>query len=617
MKEPSAQGHESCAARIFPPRRNLRFNASGLKNAGRAVCAGTLTTMPLPGIQPAPAGIHLRPLLPDSTAPRVTVAVSAETPRQLIRLRETPLAEVFAGALLDAEGAVLQWLEIWTQRRRLSAFFQLGTARALPPEESDARWAELVRGFAETDRARLLITGLEEAPFPPLGWDSGGNPVQPGDEAALTFNPGGGHLLFRFASGWHAAEMSAALSSGQLPSAGPRLSQTHTPEVNDVRHQPGYYLRAWQGEVPPLAEILHLKLTLLYGMVTAAEAATRARRLPLLNVKTRSFGVEASGDRSGLAFWSLQPVMDLPSAAFRFVQSDDAAEPVVLLAEEPPPGIYRHSAVSAPRFVQGNLRLSRVQPAGSRKDLLEAEATLLLHEPLPGPADTLILHCPLAAHPIQASVVALESTRGEAVLRTARWQPLPSLAASLSSGGQAPPPMDCACAIVPRLSSPADLYSLGVAGLEVLCCGSGQSLPQVLDEALRLAQRLTQEKVTVDSIPDTIAAWQRREADANWTSVLSPRHLSCPVADADTGARGVLPLAWCSALTWCLRLLTGSGSAAYFQHPGEGSMQAPHQAYELPLRDLRQLLQRTRALVTLEWKTNLEIRDHILAALEK
>ena len=54
------------------------------------------------------------------------------------------------------------------------------------------------------------------------------------------------------------------------------------------------------------------KAMLLHGMLTAVESALRSRRLPLLNLKTRSFGLDWSGERSGLALWSVQP---LPKSA--------------------------------------------------------------------------------------------------------------------------------------------------------------------------------------------------------------------------------------------------------------------------------------------------------------
>jgi hypothetical protein len=580
---------------------------------------------------------------------------------------------VYAGALTDFGGRVLQWLEIWVQRVANSPFFNLGGVTPSNAER-DARWHEGRTALAEAEPGRVLTTGRESTPALPCWWDAGGRriglegeaavatndealiaaglqsyaagshrylsfqtpagaawlPLTPGapapagtatlraaPEATLVFNPHGGHISFRYASSFPAADYSAALSSGQLPPPGPRLNSFSLPSLRDVRHQPGYYLRGWHGETPPLAEMFHLKLSLLNGILTAAESAVRSRRLPLLNLKTRSFGIEWAGERSGIAFWTAQPVLDQPSAATRWLAGSDGDDPVFLLVEEPPASIYRHPDVTAPRFVRGNVRLSQLKAVGSQKDHLETGGTLILTEPLPRATDTVLIHCPLAAHPIQAVITALELSRGEVVFRTARWRPAAGIAASLAAGGQAPPPMDCECALVPRLSAPADLYSLGVIALEILCGGSGQGLPMIVDEALRVAQRIGQEKVSLDAIPDTLAGWQRREADANWSSVLSPRHLSSPAPDADAAARMVPAIAWHSALAWCLRLLTGSCGQAYFQLAGEGAAQSPHLAFEQPLRDLRALLQRTRALVSVEWKTNLEIRDQIMAVMEK
>jgi hypothetical protein len=530
-------------------------------------------------------------------------------------LREAAEAVVYAGALTDASGGVFQWLEIWVERVAASPFFQLGNA-ATDVAVRAARWRELRQCLADAGDGRMLNTGAEEAPARVFGWDEKGALLSPDATAgaALSLNAEGGHVFMRFAAPFDAAEYAAAISSGQLPPPGPRPGSVALQSLRDVRHTPGFYLRCWQGAVPPLAEMLHLKLSLLHGMMQTVESALRSRRLPLLNLKTRSFGVEWAGESSGLALWSVQPVLDQPSAATRWL-GGDGDDPVFLLTEEPPSSIYRHPEVSAPRFVKGQLRLSQIKPVGSQKDRIEAEGTLILTEPLPRAADTLLMHCALAAQPLQGTITALEPSRGEVVFRTARWRPAAEVAASLAAGGQAPPPVDCECALVPRLSTPADLYSLGVIALEVLCCGSGQGLPMVMDEALRVMQRLSQEQVSVDAMPDTLAGWQRREPDANWSAVLSPRHLSAPAQDAEAVSRMVPPAAWFSALSWALRLLTGAGSQAYFQAPGEGTVQAPHLALEAPLRDLRALVNRTRALVTLEWKANVDLREQILAVL--
>ena len=570
--------------------------------------------MPLPAIQPLPEGVVLRPLQ-EGSWPCTAVAFFADRP---LVLRETVEAVVYAGALADAAGGIVQWLEIWVQRIAASPLFHLSET-APDASARDARWRELHQCFAGSGDGRMLHTGIEKAPGAVFRWNAAGERLSPesGESPALSFNPEGGLIFLRYAAPHSAGEYAAALSSGQLPPAGPRFSPLVIQKLQDVRHTPGYYLRSWQGNIPPLAEILHLKLSLIHGMMQAVESALRSRRQPLLNLKTRSFGLEWAGERSGLALWTVQPVLDMSSAATRWLGGSESDDPVFLLTEEPPASIYRHPAVSAPRFVKGKVRLSQVRAVGSQKDQIEAEGTLLITESLPHPTDSLLIRCPFAAGPLQCCITSLEPARGEIVFRTTRWKPAPEFAASLAGGGQAPPPMDGDCALVPRLSAPADLYSLGIIALEILCCGSGQGLPMVVDEALRLAQRLGQEQVSVDAMPDTIAAWQRREAKENWADVLSARHLAAPALEADAVVRHVPQAAWLSALAWTLRMLTGSSNQAYFRYPGEGSTHAPHQALEAPLRDLRNLLHRTRSLVTLEWKANLDLREQIMAVMDK
>src|SRR5690349_1201451 len=105
--------------------------------------------MPLPGTQPLPAGIALRPLRDTDTPPLVAAAVTEGDAPSHILLRETPEALVYAGALADAGGRVLQWLEIWVQRLTGSPFFHLGNT-APSGQERDARWNDLQKSFTDS-----------------------------------------------------------------------------------------------------------------------------------------------------------------------------------------------------------------------------------------------------------------------------------------------------------------------------------------------------------------------------------------------------------------------------------------------------------------------------------
>ncbi|HEX2750412.1 MAG TPA: hypothetical protein VHM91_20565, partial [Verrucomicrobiales bacterium] len=205
--------------------------------------------MPLPGIQSSPAGISLRPLFASGVSPLISVVVTEAAPAAFILLRETPEALVYAGALTDADGRVLQWLEIWVQRMTASPFFHLGNTGPAPAER-DARWLGLRKALTDSGDGRVFTTGHEEAPSPPVRWTPDGrtiSPEQPAGEGVPIFNPEGGHLFFRFAAPHSAADYSLAVSSGQLPPANPRMNSATIQSLRDIRHQPGYYLRAWHG----------------------------------------------------------------------------------------------------------------------------------------------------------------------------------------------------------------------------------------------------------------------------------------------------------------------------------------------------------------------------------
>lgn len=91
---------------------------------------------------------------------------ASETP--LVVLREELDAIVYLGCLLDAGGAVLEWLEIRVQNPDcLLRVWDTGGG-GLTNADLDARWRETVRYAREHDRELLVATGWEEEPPPPL-----------------------------------------------------------------------------------------------------------------------------------------------------------------------------------------------------------------------------------------------------------------------------------------------------------------------------------------------------------------------------------------------------------------------------------------------------------------
>lgn len=99
---------------------------------------------------------------------------------RLVVLRETPEARIWLGAMLDASGSVVHWLELWVQN--------LDGLEATPPAYRDAlnnrvlddRWARLASALESMPRRTLIRTGLEDASSLPVYIDpESKSPVHP------------------------------------------------------------------------------------------------------------------------------------------------------------------------------------------------------------------------------------------------------------------------------------------------------------------------------------------------------------------------------------------------------------------------------------------------------
>lgn len=587
-------------------------------------------------------------------------------------LRETANAEVYLGALLDGGGRWREALEIWVQRvespgdRGPLTWLAADRPNALKDEE----WDRETDWWLEEASDRLWLTGMEREPQPPLWIAAGGRVDVPPmriereagaltkagwtvyaashhrvlaieteagtawreltgsgrtgadwspPEAATVFNPLGGRIRIHRAAAWTLRDFARLVSTGQIDETqAPRRplppQADRPPPQRDVRTSPHLWLHGWRGARPPPAEILHLKLTLIEGALRQVAHSTRVRGRPLLNLETDALSVDWAGWEAGLALWTGQPILSQPGSARPWVPSLAADDPVFLLPPEDfGRTIYRHASVQPPRTASGVVRLREVRPdkhgpAGS----LIADGTFLLSDTLPAATDWIVIRCPWCEEPLQAAISSLDLSRGEILFTTAPWIPAPEFISLRQPGATPPRALPCEAALIPRLNAPADLYSLGIIALEILCASSGsQALPRVVDETLRLAQRLDLSGIESASVPDTLAVWARKEAGEPWTECLAPGHLAGPRAPEDWAWTAVPAECWFSVLHWSLSLLTGHWSGAHFASPGEGSTLAPHTDFDRPRADLNALLTRTRAMLSMEWDDLRDIRSRV------
>ncbi len=565
-----------------------------------------------------------------------------------VRLRSTVAAEAFLGAWCDANQQVQKWLEIWVQRTtNLPGIpFMRGV---ITNRLSDERWAQFVRAFQESSPERCLAVGTEAEPQPPATLDGTSwsvctddavllkNQLEPyssslkryrqciNTEGKLTFeplpgtasfNPGGGRLLYRYLPITSLASLLQLMSTGQLATDPERPYDPQS--KRELRHLPDAFLQGWTGDAPPLEEILFLKISLVRKLFDTASAVAEVLKRPMLNLSRHSWGVDLQANNTFLAAWQGEPVLTLPSAVVDWVYAEHERDPVYFLSPEfHVASIYTHPQLTPPKILAHCVvRVRELKPIKGQPGIYRCEGTIQAQEKLPPSNQLLLLDHPMAAAPIHAQVIEINEAGGEILFNSLPWQAAPETLAAIAAGGYSPPAITISVANLPQLGLAADLYALGVLGLEIFTCCDTNRLPRVLDELIRLAKRMEDENVPPDDLVRTLIMWSRKSSsESGWLEYLHPRFLTNPPVPAMEAWRAIPEELWFSVIVLCLRMLTGQSKYAFYQNLSEGGV-SPASGFEGVRAELVPLLAKARGLTVMDWHRTRIIREEILLMLK-
>ena len=256
------------------------------------------------------------------------------------------------------------------------------------------------------------------------------------------------------------------------------------------------------------------------------------------------------------------------------------------------------------------MRLRQVLPGEKGRAIIEG--TLVLEERQNfSPHDLFWIRLPLATGRVDlyGHIYSAESlARGEVRFRTIE-QVFPEAVnkALKTAEGAAFPrsPFE----VVPLLSSPCDLYSLGVLGARALLVNEQNTVAVAADELLSLARQ-----VAAEYSPDQPLGRRVRaafEKDARFLDALGPHRL---VHEALTPADifAYLPEElWYDTLGALLRFFPGVGPDSVCKDFGDVPALALESVFNQPLADLEKLIVRSRSLIVIDWNANSEIRSVI------
>jgi len=165
----------------------------------------------------------------------------------------------------------------------------------------------------------------------------------------------------------------------------------------------------------------------------------------------------------------------------------------------------------------------------------------------------------------------------------------------------------------PLLSSPCDLYSLGIIAVRILLANARTNLPVVIDEILSLARRLGKEPAGEDQLLPKLKSLVEHEAGL--LDLVSPHSLldrDCPPPLARTQMDMEL---WLETICLLARMFPGAGSHSYCSSLGDVSPLALETVFDQPLQELEALVQRLRSLLTPSLSSNEEIASLLLKQL--
>jgi hypothetical protein len=431
----------------------------------------------------------------------------------------------------------------------------------------------------------------------------------------VALNPGGGMIFARRFAPLGVEEFAELLGArpwgGLVNAKRPfRLSGVYRNLDDETEMRAGgqHYYGARRDQAGRLAEVLCLKLLLVDQCVRAVADEVRRTSLPLLNVTPDSLRVSLAETGGNMPFcWASRVTLVRPGDA---VALDVPSSNTRYFASRVPPAasIYRPEELGVPRAGIGNVRIRR--SLSPTEGGIVLEGTLSSHERLSmQPNELLRLRLPLKDSGSVELIGYIDTKAamapGEAAFRTIPLNFDEACSATLRSY-EGIPFSQIPFEVLQPLSSPCDLYSLGVLALRLLYAGSDLTLPVILDTALSLLRAATAE-ASEASLETRIL--DLLQGDERWLATLGPQNLIRPSKEGEAVVVvGTLPVeVWARVLACILPFFPGRSPDAFCRDLADAPTLAPHTPFDTALRTLGRALNTARALFLSDWRQNEEV----------
>ena len=377
----------------------------------------------------------------------------------------------------------------------------------------------------------------------------------------------------------------------------------------------GYLFSARQGPGSQWVETLHLKLQLMAEALREVRAWSAREQRPFLNLSPESFQVRLQATGRGLpCLWTASARLGKPSQALA-LPVEGGEFRYFLPGKTPHPFVYLPEGVGATSHGRGTVRIREVKGPENGRSVVEG--TLVAQEALNiSPHDLIWIRLPLAGGRLDlyGHLYAEEGlASGEARFRTLPLG-LPAAQGQALKAASGTALSQASFEIVPLLSTPCDLYSLGVLAVRTLLVNEENTLAIALDETLSLARQANEGGDGSDTPAQRVQ--RLLEGEPRWLDALGPHRLRHQNVEAELAAQWVPLELWSQVLAWVARLFPGVNGEAYAKDYGDAPAAALEAVFNEPLRQAEELVIRSRSLIVIDWNQNREIRE-ILEAMAK
>ena len=357
-----------------------------------------------------------------------------------------------------------------------------------------------------------------------------------------------------------------------------------------------------------MVETFHLKLRLFADVTRAVYSWVFRYQCPFLNLSLDSFRVRlADGGDTLPVLWTARCVLVRPTdvVAEKIPNSDIQLFFTDTISEI---SIYRPTTIGGSVSGLGTVRIRQVD-LGSN-DGVVIQGTLLTDERIaPENNDLLRIRLSIATGVLELCGHLDRSSKrhtNEFRFKTLGQKFTQKQSDALKSAQGISLPKT-SFEIISLISSPCDLYSLGVLAARIFLVDKKQSLPVAMDELLSLAHKVAASHGSSEGLSKRIGGVFKE--DDRWQKFLGPQHLIHDELQFVEGLEAIPPTLWYATLSLIIRMFPGLGPYSLCKDFSDAPCGAIHKIFEEPLTKLDDLIRRTRSLIITDWQLNSEVNS--------